>query len=429
MMTSITSDITGNPLTSAEYEFIVSLEIREKVTKNAFTSAPRDRSSFRLRCNTDKQVSITVKQTQSNKLPALYIERCFGVLLSPGKLVRQADMRLLDMVSMGYVKIDPPQTQTAADACLQPYSVRAEWKANDKNFEKLNFESQKMYITVAVDLVIKGIQEPVRFVIETPVSIQPQNEIRLMDHFFAGKKTMLTRFYLQLKDNGDGGWEVNSIDPSEEIIESTSGQGGSILKNLGINHFSRMVRSTSNVSIDDDTPTDYSSDGDEPLLSGTGEVSKDCSQDTLDEWGPIIQEWDGEKRPKNLAQLVRLGVPEALRGKIWQKLSNVENKVEMTDRYRVLLTKDTKCETVIQRDIHRTFPAHKFFKETGGSGQDALFKVSKAYAVYDSELGYTQGLSFIAASLLLHVSAWPTFTSEKFLFSIFLLFFFLFLDA
>lgn len=100
---------------------------------------------------------------------------------------------------------------------------------------------------------------------------------------------------------------------------------------------------------------------------------------------------------------MRLGVPEALRGKIWQKLSNVENKVEMTDRYRVLLTKDTKCETVIQRDIHRTFPAHKFFKETGGSGQDALFKVSKAYAVYDSELGYTQGLSFIAASLLLHV--------------------------
>ncbi|KAJ6641996.1 Rab GTPase-activating protein 1 [Pseudolycoriella hygida] len=402
MMTSITADVTGNPLTSAEYEFIVSLEIREKMTKNAFTSAPRDRSSFRLRCNTDKQVSITVKQTQSNKLPALFIERCFGVLLSPGKLVRQADMRLLDMVSMGYVKIDPPQTQTIANTCLQPYVIRAEWKANDKNFEKLNYESQKMYLTVAVDLVIKGIQEPVRFVIETPVSIQAQNEIRLMDHFFAGKKTMLTRFYLQLKDNGENGWEVNSIDPSEEIIEPTSGQG-SILKNLGINHFSRMVRSTSNVSIDDDTPTDYSSDGDEPLLSGTGEVSKDCSQDTLDEWGPIIQEWDGDKRPKNLPQLVRLGVPEALRGKIWQKLSNVENKVEMTERYRVLLTKETKCETVIQRDINRTFPAHKFFRETGGSGQESLFKVSKAYAVYDSELGYTQGLSFIAATLLLHM--------------------------
>lgn len=362
---------------------------------------PRDRSCFRLRCNTDKEVSISVNQTQSNKLLPLYIERCFGVLLSPGKLVRQADMQLLDMVTMGYAKIEQP----TAHPWLYPYQIRAEWKANDKNFEKLNAESQKMFITVAVDLVIKGIQEPVRFVIETPVTIQSQSEIRIMDHFFAtggSKKTMLQRFYLQLKENGEGGWVVNSIDPSEEIIEPPN--QNSILKNLGINSFSRMVRSTSAVSIEDDSPTDYSSDGDEPLLSGTGEVSKDCSQDTLDEWGPILQEWDGDRRPKVLPQLVRIGIPEALRGKIWQKLANVENKVEMTDRYRVLLTKETKCETVIQRDIHRTFPAHKFFRETGGTGQDSLFKVSKAYAVYDSEVGYCQGLSFVAASLLLHVS-------------------------
>lgn len=33
MMSSITSDITGNPITSAQYEFVVALEIREKVSK------------------------------------------------------------------------------------------------------------------------------------------------------------------------------------------------------------------------------------------------------------------------------------------------------------------------------------------------------------------------------------------------------------
>lgn len=332
----------------------------------------RDRSSFRLRCNTDKEICISVKQCQSIKLPPLFIERCFGVLLSPGKLVRQADMQLLDMVSMGHMDNVPnANTSTAvtnvATNWLNPYLIRAEWKASDKNFEQLNLESQKMFITVAVDLVIKGIQEPVRFVIETSVTIQAHNEIRIMDHFFTGsKKTMVQGFYLNLKDNGDGGWEVNSINPSEEIVEASN--QNSILKNLGINGLAKMVRSTSTVSIEDDSPTDYSSDGDEPLLSGTGEVSKDCSQDTLDEWGPILQEWD-EKRPKNLALLVRLSVPEALRGKVWQKLANVENKTEMTDRYRVLLTKETSCETVIQRDIHRTFPAHKFFRETGGAGE------------------------------------------------------------
>lgn len=38
----------------------------------------------------------------------------------------------------------------------------------------------------------------------------------------------------------------------------------------------------------------------------------------------------------------------------------------------------------------------------------------KAYAVYDSELGYTQGLSFIAASLLLHVRLFSVSSRSNF---------------
>lgn len=328
-------------------------------------------------------------------------------------------MQLLDMVNMGYQKSDTTQsgastststsstaaTAASANCHLNPYLIRAEWKSTDKNFERLNTETQEMYITVAIDLVIKGIQEPVRFVIETPVTIQSFNDFPLMKYLSSGgKKTMMQRFYLQLKDSGDGGWEVNSIDPSDEIVEQSG--PNSIMKNLG--NLSKMVRSSSTVStqIEDELLSDECSGGDEPLLSGTGEVSKDCSQDTLDEWIPVLSvlEWDLEKKPKMLAHLVRAGVPEALRGKVWQRLANVENKTDMTDLYRVLLTQETKCEEVIQRDIHRTFPAHKAFRESGGVGQDSLFKVSKAYAVYDKEVGYCQGLSFVAATLLLHVS-------------------------
>lgn len=420
MMNSVTSDVSGNPLNTAGYEFIVSLEIREKVAKNSFSAVPRDRNCFKLRANTDKEVIITVKQTPSNILQPLFIERCFGVLLSPGKLVRQGDMQLIDMVNMSYqlptttvgsgnangattvsvVAGDNASGSAAMPLCLYPYVIRAEWKANEAAFEQLNVEASKNFLTVAVDIVVRGIRDPVRFVIETPVVIQSASEIRIMDHFIS-KRPMTLRFYLQLERTTDEfSWKVNSIDPSEEINEPQ--QPTSLLK-FGMNNLSRIVRSSSIVSIEDDCPTDYSSDGDEPLLSGTGEVSKDCSQDKLDEWDPILKEWDSEKRPKNLAALVRLGIPEALREKIWQKLSNVEGKTEMLDMYKILITKETKCETVIQRDIHRTFPAHKCFKESGGSGQDALFKVSKAYAVYDSEVGYCQGLSFIAASLLLHM--------------------------
>lgn len=417
MLASITSDTAGNPIQSAMYEFSVSLEIKEK-EKSGYTTVPRDaKSSFRLRCNTDKEVCIVVKQIPSEQYPPLYIERCFGVLLSPGKIVRQADMQLLDMVNMGYIKSDvnapPPTNQMAASMtslapatayAQMPYQIRAEWKANDKAFEQLNTETQKKCLTVAVDLVIKGIQEPVRFVIETSVMILSQSELRIMHNLFTNKRLLVMHYYLTLKESGEGSWTVESIDHSDEIVEPQPPTSLSLNLNFKTWTF-KTSASVQSMEFDDSSP-DYSSDGDEPLLSGTGEVSKECPEALLADWNEILQEWDRDnldRRPRNLSSLVRCGIPDVLRGTIWPKLANVENKTEMIDSYRVLLTKDTACETVIQRDINRTFPAHKFFKESGGAGQDSLYKVSKAYAVYDTEVGYCQGLSFIAASLLLHI--------------------------
>lgn len=362
IMKSVTSDISGNPLNTAGYEFFVSLEIREKVAKNSYSPVPRDRSGFKLRANTDKEVYIVVKQLPSNVLQPLFIKRCFGVLLSPGKLVRQGDMQLIDMLSMGYIQQNPEQQQSSTvnnggvgsindgsimvtpATALNPYYIHAEWKTTDKAFEQLNVEMSKTFLTIAVDIVIRGIQEPVRFILETPVTIQPASELRIMDHFIS-KRPMTLRFYLHLKRaREEYSWKVSSIDPSEEITENQSSlSSSSYLLKFGMNNLSRIVRSSSIASIEDDCcpsmDTEDLSDTDEPLLSGTGEVSKDCSQDTLDEWDPILKEWDGEKRPKNLANLVRQGVPEALREKIWQKLAGIESKVEMNNKYKILITK------------------------------------------------------------------------------------------
>lgn len=81
-------------------------------------------------------------------------------------------------------------------------------------------------------------------------------------------------------------------------------------------------------------------------------------------WAEVLHSWTpGGPRPRQLAALVRAGVPEALRGEVWQRLSLASEKMDLTvDNYRELVTKESPDEKVIFRDIHRTFPAHEFFK-------------------------------------------------------------------
>lgn len=56
---------------------------------------------------------------------------------------------------------------------------------------------------------------------------------------------------------------------------------------------------------------------------------------------------------------------------------------------------------MIRRDLHRTFPAHEFFQESDGIGQVRLYRLIRAYAMFDEEVSYCQGISFLAAVLLL----------------------------
>lgn len=52
----------------------------------------------------------------------------------------------------------------------------------------------------------------------------------------------------------------------------------------------------------------------------------------------------------------------------------------------------------------RTFPQHPYFQRQLGAGQLSLFNVLKAYSLRDEQVGYCQGLGFVAGILLMHVS-------------------------
>jgi len=87
---------------------------------------------------------------------------------------------------------------------------------------------------------------------------------------------------------------------------------------------------------------------------------------------------------------------------IWQLLSQSKSE-QLEHVYTQLLTETSSHEKSIRRDLSRTFPYHSHFSH-GALGQESLFNVIKAYSLYDTQVGYCQGLPFIVGPLLLNVS-------------------------
>ncbi|KAI5775792.1 TBC1D1 [Gulo gulo luscus] len=117
------------------------------------------------------------------------------------------------------------------------------------------------------------------------------------------------------------------------------------------------------------------------------------------------------------------GVPRHLRGEIWKFLAEqyrlqhqFPSKQQPKDTpYKELLKRLTSHQHAILIDLGRTFPTHPYFSAQLGAGQLSLYNILKAYSLLDQEVGYCQGLSFVAGILLLHMGEEEAFTMLKFL--------------
>ncbi|XP_067993657.1 TBC1 domain family member 1 isoform X3 [Melanerpes formicivorus] len=117
------------------------------------------------------------------------------------------------------------------------------------------------------------------------------------------------------------------------------------------------------------------------------------------------------------------GVPRHHRGEIWKFLAEqyhlkhqFPSKQPPKDTpYKELLKQLTSQQHAILIDLGRTFPTHPYFSAQLGAGQLSLYNILKAYSLLDQEVGYCQGLSFVAGVLLLHMSEEDAFKMLKFL--------------
>ena len=115
------------------------------------------------------------------------------------------------------------------------------------------------------------------------------------------------------------------------------------------------------------------------------------------------------------------GVPDCLRGRVWQQLLAMQGVYDASSagadeepaagaldvmavaaRFPSLYLHVSGFERQIDLDIERTLRDHVLFKIRYSQAQISLFKVLVAYSNYDAEVGYCQGMSTVAAFLLMY---------------------------
>lgn len=150
-----------------------------------------------------------------------------------------------------------------------------------------------------------------------------------------------------------------------------------------------------------------------------------CQKEVLITWDKKLLNYRAKIRcdMEDIHTSLKEGVPKSRRGEIWQFLAlqyrmrhRLPNKQQPPDTsYKELLKQLTAQQHAILVDLGRTFPTHPYFSAQLGSGQLSLFNLLKAYSLLDKEVGYCQGISFVAGVLLLHMSEEQAFEMLKFL--------------
>lgn len=147
----------------------------------------------------------------------------------------------------------------------------------------------------------------------------------------------------------------------------------------------------------------------------------------------ILPNWETMCCSRKVRELWWQGIPPSVRGKVWSLA--IGNELNIThELYYICLARakekwrsrstvgaEVECEDagfstadreasleLIKLDISRTFPNLCIFQQ-GGPYHDTLHSILGAYTCYRPDVGYVQGMSFIAAVLILNLDTADAF--------------------
>ncbi|ODV58631.1 RabGAP/TBC, partial [Ascoidea rubescens DSM 1968] len=121
-----------------------------------------------------------------------------------------------------------------------------------------------------------------------------------------------------------------------------------------------------------------------------------------DFWSKVVNDYPNvaKNQPLDLAKAIAEGIPKQLRGMVWQLISNSKSS-RLEELYYSIILEPSSYEKAIKRDLSRT----RFIGTSNMVDKsDALFNIIKAYSLFDPEVGYTQGMAFIAVPLIMNMT-------------------------
>ncbi|OHE95693.1 TBC domain-containing protein [Colletotrichum orchidophilum] len=106
--------------------------------------------------------------------------------------------------------------------------------------------------------------------------------------------------------------------------------------------------------------------------------------------------------PTLLSNKIRKGIPPPLRGVVWQSMAGARDSA-LEEQYERFTGESSPYEPIIGKDLGRSFPGVDMFRDPEGDGQRMLGRVLKCFSLYDTKIGYCQGLAFLVGPLLMHM--------------------------
>ncbi|KAM9278252.1 USP6 N-terminal-like protein [Morus bassanus] len=145
-----------------------------------------------------------------------------------------------------------------------------------------------------------------------------------------------------------------------------------------------------------------------PTRTALEEKQKQQEIERVDKWLKMLKKWGKYRNSEKMCRRVYKGIPLQVRGQVWSLLLDVEKmKKENEGKYEQMKEQAKSFSSEIKQidlDVNRTFRNHIMFRDRYGVKQQALFHVLSAYSVYNTEVSYCQGMSQIAAILLMYLN-------------------------